>query len=56
MDIRESIENERIIDFVRKLYGKIIGAISIAPLLLVKAGLLNGKPFIAGVNKAFVGS
>jgi len=27
-----------------------IGAISIAPLLLLKAGLLNGKPFMAGVN------
>ena len=26
-------------------------AISIAPLLLVRAGLLNGKPFMAGVNK-----
>lgn len=51
MDIRESIENEKIIDFIRKFDGKIIGAISIAPLLLVKAGILNGKPFMAGVNK-----
>ncbi len=51
MDIRESIEDEKIIDFVRKFDGKIIGAISIAPLLLVKAGILNGKPFMAGVNK-----
>lgn len=51
MDIRESIEDEKIIDFVRKFDGKIIGAISIAPLILVKAGLLNGKPFMAGVNK-----
>lgn len=51
MDIRGSIEDEKIIDFVRKFDGKIIGAISIAPLLLVKAGLLNGKPFMAGVNK-----
>ena len=30
---------------------KAIGAISIAPLMLVKAGLLSGKPFMAGVNK-----
>ena len=51
MDIRESIENEKIIDFIKKFDGKIIGAISIAPLLLVKAGLLSGKPFMAGVNK-----
>lgn len=51
MDIRESIEDEAIIDFIRKFDGKIIGAISIAPMLLVKAGLLNGKPFMAGINK-----
>ena len=51
MDIREAIENEKIIDFIRKFAGKTIGAISIAPLLLVRAGFLNGKPFMAGVNK-----
>lgn len=31
--------------------GKIIGAISIAPIMLVKAGFLSGKQFMAGVNK-----
>lgn len=51
LDIRDAIEDEKIIDFVQKFDGKIIGAISIAPLLLVKAGLLHGKPFMAGVNK-----
>ena len=51
MDIREAIENEKIIDFIRKFAGKTIGAISIAPLLLVRAGFLNGKPLMAGVNK-----
>ena len=51
MDIREAIENKKIIDFIKKFDGKTIGAISIAPLLLVRAGLLNGKPFMAGVNK-----
>ena len=51
MDIRETIENERIVDFIKKFEKKTIGAISIAPLLLVKAGLLNGKPFMAGINK-----
>ena len=50
-DIREAIEDEAILEFVRQFDGKAIGAISIAPIMLVKAGLLKGKPFIAGVNK-----
>lgn len=50
-DIREAIENPDILAFIRKFSGKVIGAISIAPLLLVKAGLLNGKRFMAGINK-----
>ena len=50
-DIREAIEDEQIIKFIRKFEDKVMGAISIAPILLVKAGLLNGKPFLAGVNK-----
>ena len=52
MDIREAIENEEVIEFIRKFENKTIGAISIAPLMLVKAGLLSGKPFMAGVNKS----
>lgn len=28
-----------------------IGAISIAPILLLKAGMLDHKPFMAGINK-----
>lgn len=50
MDIRESIDDDAILDFIRKFDGMPIGAISIAPLLLLKAGLLDGKPFMAGVN------
>ena len=50
-DIREAIEDEAIVEFVRQFDGKAIGAISMAPIMLVKAGLLKGKPFIAGVNK-----
>lgn len=50
MDIREAVEDEKILDFIRKFSGKIIGAISIAPVLLLKAGMLEGKPFMAGVN------
>ena len=34
MDIREAIEDDAILDFIRKFDGMPIGAISIAPLLL----------------------
>ena len=51
MDIREAIENPKVIEFIRQFDNKIIGAISIAPIMLVKSGLLAGKPFMAGVNK-----
>lgn len=49
-DIREAIEDHAILDFIRKFDSMPIGAISIAPLLLLKAGLLADKPFMAGVN------
>lgn len=51
MDIREAIENPDIIEFIKKFNDKVIGAISIAPIMLVKAGLLKDKIFMAGVNK-----
>ncbi len=53
MDIREAIEDNDIINFIKIFIDKkaIIGAISIAPILLLKAGALKGKPFMAGVNK-----
>ncbi len=50
MDIREEIEDEAILSFIRNFEGMPIGAISIAPLLLLKAGLLEGKRFMAGIN------
>lgn len=50
-DIRSAIENADVIAFLQEFKGKVIGAISIAPIMLVKAGVLNGKPFMAGVNK-----
>ena len=50
MDIREAIEDDAILDFIKRFDGMPIGAISIAPLLLLRAGLLDGKPFMAGVN------
>lgn len=43
MDIREAIEDEAIIAFIKQFDGMPIGAISIAPLLLFKARLLEGK-------------
>lgn len=51
MDIREAIEDDKIISFIKQFEGMPIGAISIAPLLLLKAGLLKDKPFMAGVNR-----
>ncbi|UTC77772.1 glutamine amidotransferase [Treponema sp. OMZ 799] len=50
-DIRSAIEDKDILNFIKKFKDKIIGAISIAPILLVKTEMLNGKPFMAGVNK-----
>jgi putative intracellular protease/amidase len=52
-DIRDAVEDEEIIKFVKKFDKKdiIIGAISIAPVLLLKAGMLRGKRFMAGMNK-----
>lgn len=50
MDIREAIEDNSILEFIKQFDGMPIGAISIAPLLLLKTGLLDGKSFMAGVN------
>lgn len=50
MDIREAIESDAILSFIKQFDGMPTGAISIAPLLLLKAGLLEGKPFMAGIN------
>ncbi len=53
MDIREAAEDASILKFIKKFDrdGVTIGAISIAPLLLLKTGMLRGKPFMAGVTK-----
>lgn len=52
-DIRKAIEDEEILSFIKKFDERdyIIGAISIAPILLLKAGILSGKSFMVGVNK-----
>ena len=51
LDIESAVKDPEVIEFVKKFSDKVIGAISIAPVLLLKAGILNGKPFMAGVNK-----
>ena len=52
MDIGEVVEDEVILDFIKSFNDKkmIIGAISIAPVLLLKLGILKGKRFMAGIN------
>lgn len=50
-DIESAIKDPEILEFIKKFSNKVIGAISIAPILLLKLGILNGKPFMAGVNK-----
>lgn len=50
-DIRSAVEDDAIIDFVKHFEKKIIGAMSIAPILLVKAGMLRGKAFMIGADK-----
>lgn len=52
-NISHIINDEDMLDFIRKFSDnkKLIGAISIAPVLLLKIGALKNKPFMAGVNK-----
>lgn len=44
---------EAVLDFIRAFDREdmVIGAISIAPVLLLKAGILKDKPFMAGINQ-----
>lgn len=53
-DIREAVEDESILSFIKKFDREniVIGAISIAPVLLLKTGMLKGKRFMAGVTKS----
>lgn len=52
-DIREAVEDADILAFIRDFSdaGKLIGAISIAPILLVKCGAMGARPFMAGINR-----
>ena len=52
-DIRSAAEDKTTLSFISDFAesGCVIGAISIAPVLLLKCGLLIGRPFMAGVNR-----
>ncbi len=52
IDIRHVIEDEQTLDFIKRFDGLTIAAVSIAPILLLQCGLLTGKKFMAGVNRA----
>ncbi|SDY99584.1 Putative intracellular protease/amidase [Proteiniborus ethanoligenes] len=53
-DAQGMVEDESSQEFVSKFYdaGTLIGAISIAPILLLKLGYLKEKPFMIGVEKS----
>ncbi|WCF06881.1 DJ-1/PfpI family protein [Paenibacillus thiaminolyticus] len=53
-DAQGMVEDESTQEFVSKFYdaGTLIGAISIAPILLLKLGYLKEKPFMIGVEKS----
>jgi len=53
MNLRDIIDNECIHNFIRSfnLSEHIIASISSSPLLLLKAGMLDGKKYLAGVVK-----
>ena len=53
VNIQETIQDEAVLTFLRRFDRKdmVIGAISIAPVLLLKAGMLQNKPFMAGINR-----
>ena len=52
LDIGDIIDSKEIMDFIKSFKNLKIGAISIAPILLLKCGMLKNKRFMAGVNKS----
>jgi len=56
MDLAPAITDNEILDFIKKFDNKdkIIGAISCAPLLLLKNGMLKDKSYMAGVEKEWL--
>ncbi len=52
-DIREVFEDEEMLSFIRLFANnqRISGAISIAPILLLKCGIMGELPFMAGIER-----
>ncbi len=53
LELREAFDDEDVLNFIRQFHREdiIIGAISIAPIFLLRLGILKGKPFMVGLNK-----
>jgi len=53
MDLRETINDNQVHDFIRKfnLNEHVIASISSSPLLLLKAGVIGEKKYVAGLVK-----
>lgn len=55
MDLEPVITDDQVMSFIRKFVpDKIVAAISSAPLLLLKNGMLEGKSYMAGVEKEWL--
>lgn len=56
MDLRPAMTDKETLNFISRFDDKdmIIGAISSAPLLLLKNGMLKGKRYMAGVEKEWL--
>lgn len=55
MDLEPAITDDETMSFIRKFGSdKIVGAISSAPLLLLKNGMLDDKRYMAGVEKEWL--
>lgn len=52
-DAKETVENPDVLEFISRFNEAhlLIGAISIAPMFLLKLGILSGKAFMMGVER-----
>ena len=52
-DVKQAAEDQKVLEFIQKFHevNALIGAISIAPIFLLKLGILKGKPFMIGCEK-----
>lgn len=50
---QQAVEDSKVIEFIGRFHNAnlLIGAISIAPIFLLKLGALKGKPFMIGLEK-----